>query len=220
MSVLVRAEIEDRIARGDLGFTPQLDELQMQAHSVDLRLGFTFLIPRQWQLTERGRVALTFDHLEGGDQRFDVVELEPGQYFEVLVGEGVIASTLERITLPNDLVGHLYPRSSVNRRGLAVDLSGIVDAGYQGNLIIPVHNNSLSRVVRIYPGERFCQLTFTRLSAPTTPRPSRYQNKDIIVGVLPEHDAAEVELIRAGRLEELKRRFGIEKPRTDADGLE
>jgi dCTP deaminase len=209
MSVLVRDEIEERIARGELGFTPPLDELQMQAHSVDLRLGFTFLIPRQWQLTERGRVALTFDHLEGGDQHFDVVELEPGQYFEVLVGEGVIASTLERISLPNDLVGHLYPRSSVNRRGLAVDLSGIVDAGYQGNLIIPVHNNSLSRVVRIYPGERFCQLTFTRLSGTTLPRPSRYQNKDIIVGVLPEHDAAEVELIRAGRIEELKRRFGI-----------
>lgn len=207
MSVLLRTEIEERIARRDLAFAPELDDLQMQAHSVDLRLGFTFLVPRQWQVTERGRIALTFDHLEGGNQQFDVVELEPGQYFEVLVGEGVIASTLERITLPNDLVGHLYPRSSVNRRGLAVDLSGIVDAGYQGNLIIPVHNNSLSRVVRIYPGERFCQLTFTRLTGPATPRASRYQNKDIIVGVLPEHNAEEVELIREGHIEELKRRF-------------
>ena len=207
MSMLVRAEIEDRIARGDLAFTPELDALQLQAHSVDLRLGFTFLVPRQWQVTERGREALTFDHLEGGNQQFDVVELEPGQYFEVLVGEGVIASTLEHISLPTDLAGHLYPRSSVNRRGLAVDLSGIVDAGYQGHLIIPVHNNSLSRVVRVWPGERFCQLTFTRLTGPTTPRASRYQNKDIIVGVLPEHDPDEVELIRQGQIEELKRRF-------------
>lgn len=209
MSMLVRAEIEERLANGQLAFTPELDELQLQAHAVDLRLGYTFLIPRQWQVTDRGRVALTFDHLEGGEQRFDVVELEPGQYFEVLVGEGVIASTLERIALPADLVGHLYPRSSVNRRGLAVDLSGIVDAGYQGNLIIPVHNNSLSRVVRIYPGERFCQLTFTRLSAPAVPRASRYQNKDIIVGVLPEQNAEEVELLRAGRVDELKRRFKV-----------
>jgi dCTP deaminase len=209
MSMLVRAEIEARIAQGQLAFTPELDELQLQAHAVDLRLGYTFLIPRQWQVTDRGRVALTFDHLEGGDQRFDVVELEPGQYFEVLVGEGVIASTLERIALPTDLAGHLYPRSSVNRRGLAVDLSGIVDAGYQGNLIIPVHNNSLSRVVRIYPGERFCQLTFTRLTVAATPRASRYQNKDIVVGVLPEHNPDEVELIRTGRIDELKRRFKV-----------
>ena len=207
MSVLVRGEIEARIARGELVFTPELDALQLQAHSVDLRLGFTFLVPRQWEVSERGRVALTFDHLEGGDQHFDVVELEPGQYFEVLVGEGVIASTLERITLPSDLVGQLYPRSSVNRQGLAVDLSGIVDAGYQGNLIIPVRNNSHSRVVRIYPGERFCQLTFTTLTSPAVPRPSRYQNKDIIVGVLPEQDKDEMALIRAGHIAELKQRF-------------
>jgi dCTP deaminase len=138
------------------------------------------------------------------------VELEPGQYFEVLVGEGIIASTLEHIAIPNDLVGHLYPRSSVNRRGLAVDLSGIVDAGYEGNLIIPVRNNTLSRVVRIYPGERFCQLTFTTLTGPTTPRPSRYQNRDIIVGVLPEHNQDEVDLIRKGQIEELKRRFKVD----------
>lgn len=60
---------------------------------------------------------------------------------------------------------------------------------------------------RAYPGERFCQLTFTRLTAPATPHESRYQNKDIIVVVLPEHDPNEVDLIRHGQIEELKRRF-------------
>ncbi len=111
--------------------------------------------------------------------------------------------------MPNDVSAVLYPRSTINRQGLAVELTGIIDAGYQGNLIIPIHNSSTSSVVRIYPGQRFCQLEFTALAHEITPRPSRYQNKDVIVGVLPEQDNDEVELIRQGRIEELKRRHAV-----------
>ncbi|MGZ6390416.1 MAG: dCTP deaminase [Ktedonobacterales bacterium] len=209
MAILVREDIEARIARGNIVFTPALDTFQLQAHTVDLRLGFTFLVPRLWQVTERGRVALVFDPLDGGHAHFDPVELEPGQYFELLPGERVLVSTLERITMPNDVSAVLYPRSTVNRQGLAVELTGIIDAGYQGNLVIPIHNSSTSSVVRIYPGQRFCQLEFNTLAQEITPRLSRYQNKDVIVGVLPEQDTVEVELIRQGRIEELKRRHGI-----------
>jgi|SRR5579871_172188 dCTP deaminase len=209
MAILVREDIEVRIARGEIGFTPPLDRFQLQAHSVDLRLGFTFLVPRLWQMTPRGRVALTFDPLDGGHQHFDPIELEPGQYFELLPGERVLVSTLERISMPNDISGILYPRSTVNRQGLEVELTGIIDAGYQGNLVIPIHNSSPSSVVRIYPGQRFCQLEFTTLTQAIEPRPSRYQNKDVIVGVLPEQDAAEVTLIREGKIEELKRQYAL-----------
>lgn len=209
MSVLVRADIEERIARGDLVFTPKLDAFQLQAHTVDLRLGFTFLIPRLWQMTERGRVALTLDQLEGGHHHFDPIELEPGQYFELLPGERVLVSTLEHITMPPDISAVLYPRSTVNRQGLAVELTGIIDAGYQGNLVVPISNTSRSSLVRIYPGQRFCQLEFATLAQPILPRASRYQNKDIIVGVLPEQDMEEMRLIRAGDISQLKERYVV-----------
>jgi dCTP deaminase len=209
MSILAREDIEARIAHGELSFNPPLDRFQIQGHTIDLRLGFTFLVPRQWRVTERGREALIFDPLEGGHGHFDPIELEAGQYFELLPGERVLVSTLERVALPNDLSGVLYPRSSVNRQGLEVELTGIIDAGYSGNLVVPVRNSNVASIVRIYPGQRFCQIELTTLTHSIAPRQSRYHNKDVIVGALPEQDGEEVRLIRAGKIEDLKRRFAV-----------
>jgi dCTP deaminase len=209
MSFLTKHDILSLIATGRLGFTPELDTFQVQPHAVDLRLGFTFLVARRWIFTKEGRIALRADQLEHGMAQFDAIELEPGQVFDLLPGEGVLVSTLEAIRMPDDLVGQMFPRSSVNRRGLAVDLSGIIDAGYEGNLVIPVRNNDLSTVVRLYPGERFCQITFSGLTAPAEVRQSRYHRRDIATGVLPEQHQEEVQLVRAGDIAGLKARFRV-----------
>lgn len=209
MSYLTQSEILSELKTGTLGFIPALDVFQLQPHAIDLRLGFTFLIPRHWTLTQRGRIALEMDQLSGAATHFDTVELEAGQVFDLLPNESVLVSTLEKIKMPAYLVGEMFPRSSVNRRGLAVDLSGIVDAGYEGSLIIPVRNNSAFSVVRLYPGERFCQLTFTRLNTAATVRRSRYHQRDVAIGVLPEQDQEEVNLVRQGAIDELKATFRV-----------
>ncbi|HEX9069705.1 MAG TPA: dCTP deaminase [Ktedonobacterales bacterium] len=210
MSVLTRDDLLVRIERGELKFEPALDSFQLQGHSVDLRLGSTFLVPRQWELTSRGREALIFDPLAGGHSHFQSIELEQGQFFDLLPGERVLVSTLERIVVPPDISGVLYPRSSMNRQGLEVQLTGIIDAGYKGSLIVPIRNSNLTSIVRIYPGQRFCQVEFTALSHEIEPRPSRYQGKDVVVGALPELDVDEVALVRAGDIAELKRRFPMQ----------
>lgn len=209
MGVLIKEDIIKRLKKGDLTFSPQLDEFQIRMHAVDLRIGMTFLIPKTWKLTEHGREAIKVDHLEGSRDHFEVLELEEGQYFELLPNEFVIVSTLETITMPKDLMGILYPRSSVNRQGLSVDLSGIIDAGYKGTLIIPVRNNMPSQVIRIYPGERFCQIVFHTLNEVVKVARSRYHEKDISHGVLQEKDKKEVKLIKEGKLSKLKKDFGI-----------
>ena len=81
---------------------------------------------------------------------------------------GYSFSTLERIVVPNDLSAVLYPRSSVNRQGLEVQLTGIIDAGYEGALIVPIRNSNPTSIVRIYPGQRFCQIEFTTLTREIT----------------------------------------------------
>jgi len=210
MSVLSKLEIIERIKKGDLSFEPSLDLFQIQTHSVDLRLGSTFLIPKSWEMTQAGRVSLNIDYLSGNKKRyFDVIDLEPGQYFEILPREFIIVTALEKIKLANDLVGTLYPRSSVNRRGLSVDLSGVIDAGYEGNLIVPVRNNTANQIIRVYPGERFCQIVFQSLSRKVRPKKSRYQKKDIIVGILKERSRKEMKLIREGKIKELKLSFSL-----------
>lgn len=208
MAILTRKEILERVKNGSIGFDPALDKFQLQAHSVDLRIGFSFIIPKSWTLSNKGRQALKVDY---GENRkfFDVVELESGQYFEILPGEFIGISTLERIKIPEDIMGILYPRSSINRRGLSVDLSGIIDAGFEGNLMVPVRNSTTSQVIQIYPGERFCQIVFEELSSKASVTESRYHKKDVVVGVLKERSSAEERFIRKGKIEELKIKFPL-----------
>jgi len=208
MAILTKKEILEKVANNEIGFEPNLDEFQVQAHSVDLRLGYTFIIHKSWLLTNEGRKAVSHNALQvdGRDERyFDVVELEEGQYFELLPGEHITVASLETIKVPNDVMAVLYPRSSVNRRGVSVDLTGIVDAGYQGQLIIPVRNNT-AQVVRLYPGERFCQVVFETLDEPVVPRKSRHHMKDI-VDTPESEDEKEMKLVLNGKIRELKSEY-------------
>lgn len=208
MSILTKQKITERIKEDSISFSPELDALQYQAHSVDLRLGYTFLVYKHWKLADEGRVAVKLDYEKSRDH-FEVIELEEGQYFEVLPHEYVVVSTLEKVKIPKDLMAVLHPRSSVNRRGLSVDLTGIIDAGYQGSLIIPLRNNTLNQIVRIYPGERFCQLVFHQLTESVKPRKSRYDKKDIVVGVLKELKGEEEKYIKKGKIRELKKKYAV-----------
>lgn len=219
MSVLTEQQILDRIKKGDIVVEPAIDSYQLQAHAIDLRLGYTFLIPKRWHLTDAGREGINPDYISNdAKHNFDVVELEKGQYFDLLPGEYVLASTLESITWPDDLMSVLYPRSSTNRRGLSIDLTGIIDSGYSGQLLIPVRNNTGSQTIRLYPGERFCQVTFEELSE-SCPKPEgRYHRKDVIEGYIKIHqnenrakrDEQEIEHIKNGTILELKEEFKIE----------
>ncbi|HEY9584177.1 MAG TPA: dCTP deaminase [Candidatus Paceibacterota bacterium] len=204
MSVLTKAKILESIKAGGIAFSPSLDSFQLQDHAVDLRLGFTFLIPKVWHLTTNGRESLDLMHFDKNNSGFfDVVELEEGQYFDLLPQEFVIASTFEKIKIPNELMGVLYPRSSTNRKGLSLDLTGIVDSGYEGQLTLPMRNNTRSQVVRLYPGERVCQVVFENLTESVTARKSKYHQRDIIEGVSREKEE-EARLILSGKIKELK----------------
>lgn len=211
MSILTKKQILERISNNNIKFDPSLDEFQIQAHAIDLRLGYTFLLPKRWHLTEKGREALNIDHLsDNHPDYFDIIELEKSQTFELLPGEYVLASTLETIGIPDDLMAILYPRSSTNRKGLSVDLTGIVDSGYEGQLAIPIRNNTESQTIKLYPGERFCQLVFEKLDETAEVRESRYHQKDIIEGFIKkdfknkEKDTTEIDLVKKGEILELK----------------
>ena len=212
--ILTRHEIGQLIQEGKIVFDPVIDKYQDQPHAVDMRLGTTFYLPKIWKISDRGREVLTVDVTERVADNFEKIELEPGQFFELAPGESVIASTYEKVSLrADDLMGVLYPRSSVNRRGLSVDLTGIVDAHYSGYLMIPILNKTTSQIIRIYPGERICQIVFQRLA-------SNLQKEDAMRhgaqkakyegaranGLDGKCDAdGELELIRTGRLDELKK---------------
>ncbi len=215
--ILARQDILDQIKLGGIRITPELDQFQMQPHAIDLRLGYKFLIPRNWTLDEHGRRAIkvSIDDVDNHREQFDVVELQPGQYFELLPNEFVIGTSLERIEMnASNLMAILFPRTSTNRRGIDLSLSGIIDVGYKGNLIFPMKNEAGDQVIRIYPGERVCQVIFEELKSPLTPEEAnlhgvaaaKYSETD--GGYKLDKDEERKHLIE-GNIAEMKKRFGI-----------
>lgn len=211
--ILTRHDITQLIEADKLRFDPALDRFQNQPHAVDLRLGTIFYIPKIWKLTEKGREVVTVDVTECAGDNYEKIEIQPGQYFDLAPGESIIASTLERIELKSpDIMGVLYPRSSINRRGLSVDLTGIVDAYYQGNLMIPILNKTTSQVIRIFPGERICQIVFHKLSQDLSEEESLIHGKIAAKyngadgnNLSSKKDAEEeIEYIKSGNLDGLK----------------
>jgi len=209
MAILTKEEILQRVKEKNIVITPGLDVFQVQAHAIDLRLGFTFLIPKSWRMTAEGREAMMIDPLrDHGPEYFDVIELEQGQSFDLLPQEYVLVSTFETVKIPNDLMAILYPRSSVNRKGLSVDLTGIIDSGYEGPLTLPIRNNTRSQVIQLHPGERICQVVFEELKQPVMARKSRWHMKDVVEKGKKEK-SKEMKLVFNGDIKKLKSDYKI-----------
>ncbi|PID70742.1 dCTP deaminase [bacterium DOLZORAL124_38_8] len=211
--ILTRHEIAQLIKEEKLIFEPTLDVFENQPHAVDLRLGTTFYLPKIWEMTPKGREIVTVDVTESAGDNYEKIELTPGQFFDLAPGEYVLASTLEKISLkePN-IMGVLYPRSSINRRGLSVDMTGIIDAHYSGHLMIPIHNKTNSQIIRIFPGERICQLVFQKLTQELTRDEAlrhgkvaaKYEGADAGKLVSKKDAGEEIEYLKKGDIQGLK----------------
>ncbi len=88
--------------------------------------------------------------------------------------------TLERIKLPDDVMGDMKLRSSLAREGLLGSFAW-VDPGWDGNLTLVVFNSSDNEIELAY-GERFVQIAFIRLEEPAqNPYRGNYQGSQHLV---------------------------------------
>ncbi len=81
--------------------------------------------------------------------------INPGSHF--------LASTLEFMALPPDVIGQIWIRSSFSRRGIMGSF-GAVDAGYHGNLTLSFYNAG-EEPLKLKAGERIAQIVFHRLES-------------------------------------------------------
>ncbi|RLG80568.1 MAG: dCTP deaminase [Thermoprotei archaeon] len=89
--------------------------------------------------------------------------------------EHVLATTLEWIELPHDLVGFVNLRSTFARYSLYIPPT-IIDAGFKGQITIELVGGSCP--VRVYPGQRFLHIIFARTSSPVyRPYSGKYQEQ-------------------------------------------
>jgi dCTP deaminase len=150
----IRAEIEaGRIAIDP--FDPDL----VQPSSVDVR------VDRSFRVFHNNRYAF-IDVRQPMEDLTELVEVDGGRPFILHPGEFVLGQTLERVTLPDDLVARLEGKSSLGRLGLLIhSTAGFVDSGFSGNLTLEL-SNVANLPITIYQGMPIGQLSFMRMDGP------------------------------------------------------
>jgi dCTP deaminase len=160
--ILSDRHIRERLARGDLKIEPLEDpELQIQPASVDVRLGDEFIVYRPSQvacLDPRDPSSLS-----AAAERLTVA---PGQGFILHPGEFGLGTTVEQVSIPDDLVATVDGRSSIGRLAVVVHATaGFIDPGFSGQVTLELSNIG-PIPVRLWPGMRVAQIVLHELSSP------------------------------------------------------
>src|SRR4051794_41784751 len=94
------------------------------------------------------------------------IEIAPEGVFMLHPGEFVLGSTLERIGVPDDLVGRIEGKSSLRRLGLILhSAAGVIDAGFDGH-ITPELTDIPTLPITLYPGMKIGPASFTQVPTP------------------------------------------------------
>ena len=94
-----------------------------------------------------------------------LVEVDPAEGFVLHPGEFVLGSTLETVTLPDDLAARVEGKSSLGRLGLLTHATaGFVDPGFTGHVTLEL-SNVATLPIMLWPGMKIGQLAFFRLSS-------------------------------------------------------
>lgn len=167
--------IRERLTNGSIVITPMLEDRAIQPTSLDLRLSPMVQEYRGEKHVldpEEGYTPHTFS--------IDTYILPPGGF--------VLGSTIERVDVPNDLVGIVEGKSSLGRLGLAVHITaGFIDPGFRGNITLELKN--VNRFpIRLRRRMSICQLCFETIEGEVL-RPygspglgSRYQDSHGTIG--------------------------------------
>ena len=135
------------------------DESMIQPSSIDFRLD------RYFRVFENHR----YPHIDPAADQSDLTrEVEPvgDEPFILHPGEFVLGSTLEVVSLPDDLAARVEGKSSLGRLGLLTHATaGFVDPGFSGHVTLELANVA-TLPIKLYPGMKIGQLCFFRLSSP------------------------------------------------------
>lgn len=130
--ILSKPEIQEYLANKKLIIDPLPADNDIEQVSIDLYLGrhFTTFKERPKYLAEVILDPSVFNSL-------DLWEKQEADSFLLNPGEFVLAHTLQRITIPGDLMGFIEGRSSLARLGITVHLTAPkIDPGFDGTITL------------------------------------------------------------------------------------
>ena len=162
--ILSDKTINEMLKNGTLLIEP-MQEGQIQPASVDIRLGDTFAVVED---SADGMITMQ-DEIKYKTIKADKYLLLPGQF--------VLATTMEYISLPDDLTAFVEGRSSLGRMGLFIQNAGWVDPGFKGEITLELFNANRC-AIELQAGRRVGQLVFAKMDCPANePYNGKYQGQ-------------------------------------------
>jgi dCTP deaminase len=150
----IRAEID----AGRIVVDP-FDPAAVQPSSVDVR------VDRAFRVFHNARYPY-IDVRKPMDGLTELAEIADDEPFILHPNEFVLAQTLERVGLPEDIVARLEGKSSLGRLGLLIhSTAGFVDSGFSGHLTLEL-SNVANLPITIYYGMPIGQISFMRMDRP------------------------------------------------------
>lgn len=167
--ILSDGGLQKLIDSGELVVEP-INSESIQPASIDCRLGNHFLVADQ---TDSKMISMS-EEICYKEVVADKIVIEPHSF--------LLATTMEYIKLPNNMVSFVEGRSSIGRMGLFIQNAGWVDPGFEGKITLELYNaNSLP--IELEAGRRICQLVFGLMDAPAVkPYRGKYQGQNKSVG--------------------------------------
>ena len=158
--VLSDRTIARLIDEGRIGIDPY-DPALLQPSSVDVR------VDRYFRVFHNARYPF-IDVKQPQEALTELVEVSEDEPFILHPGEFVLGSTLEVVSLPDDLVARLEGKSSLGRLGLLIhSTAGFIDPGFEGNVTLEL-SNVANLPITIYHGMKIGQISFMQMTEPTS----------------------------------------------------
>ncbi|WP_412541074.1 dCTP deaminase [Longispora sp. K20-0274] len=152
-------DLVSELKSGRMGLEP-FEPALVQPSSIDVRLDRMFRVFNNHKYTH-------IDPALQQDELTELVEVEDGKPFVLHPGEFVLGSTLEAVTLPDDLAGRLEGKSSLGRLGLLThSTAGFIDPGFSGHVTLEL-SNVANLPIKLWPGMKIGQLCIFKLSSPS-----------------------------------------------------
>ncbi len=187
--ILSDRDIKKALQSRVLIITPPLDlQTQLGSCSIDLRLGNTF---RVFEHSKKPYIDPA--KKDYSNEITQEIVVPDGGQFIMQPGDFVLAVTLEKVTIPDNIMGRLEGRSSLGRLGIVVhSTASIFDPGWDGNCVLELGN--LGRMaVALTVGMRICAMTFEELSSPADVPYSKKKNAKYTIQSGPQESKIHLE---------------------------
>lgn len=130
----------------------------------------------------------SYQTIKSGKGDFIIISADHDNPVLLRPGEFCLASTVEKVNIPENYAAQVIGKSSIGRCGLFIHNAGHIDPGFKGNITLELYNAG-ANIINLSSIERVCQIVFIPIKGKTqNSYDGKYQNQSKVTAPRRERD--------------------------------